>query len=120
MAMTAPTGTVRFARWLDTRLLYIKVRDAAEYFDHIQDVKITKDTRPRQAHRRNQSWALPTCQIPRSLGVSLARIAGEETKGPAGCGIQKGPPKQWYNLMDALRSSIKGGERTPGKGCQEA
>jgi len=39
MAMTAPTGTVRFARWLDTRLLYI----AAEYLDHIQDVKIIKD-----------------------------------------------------------------------------
>jgi hypothetical protein len=35
-----PSG---FARWLDTRLLYIEVRDAAAYFYHIQDVKITKD-----------------------------------------------------------------------------
>ena len=43
MAMSAPTGTVRFCPVAGYPPALIEVRDAAEYFEHIQDVKITKD-----------------------------------------------------------------------------
>jgi len=112
MAMTAPTGTVMFARWLDTRLLYIEVRDAAEYFEHIQDVKITKDmidlakhiVEPKSGHFEPAKFQITTSQPCKDCWWS--------SKGTIAAS-KKAPPSNVYNLMDALRASIKCGERTP-------
>jgi DNA end-binding protein Ku len=60
-----------------------EVRDAAEYFDGIQDVKITKDMLDLSpSNRGNEGWTLRTGQVPGPLRVSAAGIAREETKGP--------------------------------------
>ena len=100
MAMTAPTGTVRFARWLDTRLLYIEERDAAEYFDHIQDVRITKDARParpRQAHRGNQSGHFEPAKFKDHYASSLQELLEKKQKRQPIAASKKAPPSNVYN-----------------------
>ena len=72
-----------------------EVRDAAEYFDDIQDVKITKDMLDLAKHIvETEGRALRAGQVRGSLRGRAAGTAGEETEGPADRRGQEGTAQQ--------------------------
>ena len=72
-----------------------EVRDAAEYFDDIQDVKITKDMLDLAKHIvETKAGHFDPAKFEDHYEVSATRTAGEETKGPADCSLQKGTAQQ--------------------------
>ena len=63
-----------------------EVRDASEYFDDIQDVKITKDMLDLAKHIVEKKAGISSRPSSRITTISAAGTAGEETKGTADCG----------------------------------
>ena len=71
------------------------MRDAAEYFDDIQDVRITKDMLDLAKHTvETKAGHFEPANFEDHYEVSTAGIAGEETKRPADCSVQKGTAQQ--------------------------
>ena len=113
MAMSAPTGTVRFCPVAGYPPALIEVRDAAEYFEHIQDVKITKDMIDLAKHIVETKATFEPAKFQDHYESALQELLEKKQKGQPIVVSKKAPPSNVYNLMDALRASIKGGERAP-------
>jgi DNA end-binding protein Ku len=91
-----------------------EVRDAAEYFDDIQDVKITKDMLDLAKHIvETKAGHFEPAKFQDHYESALQELLEKKQKGQPIAVSKKAPPSNVYNLMDALRASIKGGERTP-------
>ena len=77
-----------------------EVRDAAEYFDDIQDVKITKDMLgSRETHRGDESWPLRTRQVRGSLrGRALQELLEKKQKGQPIAAAKKARPDNVVQL----------------------
>jgi len=97
MAMTAPTGTVMFCPVTGyPPALHWSAGRSRVFWPHPRrqdhQGRSTCSTSPSTSWK--PKWALRTCQIQGSLRVIPARIAGEETKETAHCGVQKGAAQQ--------------------------
>jgi DNA end-binding protein Ku len=91
-----------------------EVRDAAEYFDEIQDVKITKDMLDLAKHIvETKAGHFQPAKFQDHYELALQELLEKKQKGQPISASKKAPPSNVYNLMDALRASIKGGQRTP-------
>jgi DNA end-binding protein Ku len=92
-----------------------EVRDAAEYFDDIQDVKITKDMLDLAKHIVDtKAGHFEPAKFEDHYESALQELLEKKQKGqPIAVGKKAPPPNNVYNLMDALRASIKGGQRGP-------
>ena len=86
-----------------------EVRDQAEYFDEIQDVKITKDMLDLAKHIVEQkSGHFDPSKFEDHYEAALQDLLNKKQKGQA---IPKTAPKRGENVVDlmaALRASIKG------------
>ena len=86
-----------------------EVRDQAEYFDEIQDVKITKDMLDLAKHIVEQkSGHFDPSKFEDHYEAALQDLLNKKQKGQA---IPKASPKRDNNVVDlmaALRASIKG------------
>ena len=86
-----------------------EVRDQAEYFDEIQDVKITKDMLDLAKHIVEQkSGHFDPSKFEDHYEAALQDLLNKKQKGEA---IPKASPKRGDNVVDliaALRASIKG------------
>ena len=86
-----------------------EVRDQAEYFDEIQDVKITKDMLDLAKHIVEQkSGHFDPSKFEDHYEAALQDLLNKKQKGQA---IPKAAPKRDDNVVDlmaALRASIKG------------
>jgi DNA end-binding protein Ku len=95
-----------------------EVRDQAEYFDEIQDVKITKDMLDLARHIVEQkSGHFDPSKFEDHYEAALQDLLNKKQKGQA---IPKASPKRDDNVVDlmaALRASIKGtgGKDSPTK-----
>ena len=86
-----------------------EVRDAAEYFDDIQDVKITKDMLDLAKHIvAAKSRALRSVEVRGPLRGALQELLDKKQKGLPIALRQKHAPDNVVNLMDALRASTAG------------
>ena len=91
-----------------------EVRDAAEYFDDIQDVKITKDMLDLAKHIvETKAGHFEPAKFEDHYEAALQELLEKKQKGQPITAAKKAPSSNVYNLMDALRASIKGGQRTP-------
>ena len=91
-----------------------EVRDAAEYFDGTQDVKITKDMLDLAKHIvETKAGHFEPAKFQDHYESALQELLEKKQKGQPITTAKKAPPSNVYNLMDALRASIKGGQRTP-------
>ena len=91
-----------------------EVRDAAEYFDDIQDVKITKDMLDLAKHIvETKAEHFEPAKFEDHYELALQELLEKKQKGQPIAAAKKAPSSNIYNLMDALRASIKGGQRTP-------
>src|SRR4029079_4858014 len=91
-----------------------EVRDAAEYFDDIQDVKITKCMLDLAKHIvETKSGHFEPSKFEDHYESALQELLEKKQKGQPIAASKKAPPSNIYNLMDALRASIKGGQPTP-------
>jgi DNA end-binding protein Ku len=90
-----------------------EVRDAAEYFDDIQDVKITKDMLDLARHIVEQkSGHFEPERFEDHYEAALAELLAKKQKGQPIAATKKAAPSNVVNLMDALRASLKSGEKT--------
>jgi DNA end-binding protein Ku len=99
-----------------------EVRDASEYFDDIQDVKITKDMLDLARHIVEQkSGHFEPERFEDHYEAALAELLAKKQKGQPIAAAKKAAPSNVVNLMDALRASLKSGEtaarseKTPAK-----
>src|SRR6478609_2059512 len=91
-----------------------EVRDVAEYFDDIQDVKITKDMLDLARHIVEQkSGHFKPERFEDHYEAALAELLAKKQKGQPIAAARKAAPSNVVNLMDALRASLKSGEKTP-------
>ena len=91
-----------------------EVRDAAEYFDDIQDVKITKDMLDLAKHIvETKAGHFEPAKFEDHYEAALQELLEKKQKGQPITAAKKAPSSNVYNLMDALRASIKGGQRAP-------
>jgi DNA end-binding protein Ku len=91
-----------------------EVRDAAEYFEDIQDVKITKDMLDLAKHIvETKAGHFEPAKFEDHYEAALQELLEKKQKGQPITAAKKAPSSNVYNLMDALRASIKGGQRTP-------
>ena len=91
-----------------------EVRDAAEYFDDIQDVKITKDMLDLAKHIvETKAGHFEPAKFEDHYEAALQELLEKKQKGQPIAAAKKAPSGNVYNLMDALRASIKGDQRTP-------
>lgn len=89
-----------------------EVRDAAEYFDDIQDVKITKDMLDLAKHIVEQkSGHFEPTKFEDHYEQALQELLEQKRKGQPIAAIRKPAPSNVFNLMDALKQSIE----RPGK-----
>jgi hypothetical protein len=89
-----------------------EVRDAAEYFDDIQDVKITKDMLDLAKHIvETKAGHFEPAKFEDHYESALQELLEKKQKGQPIAAAKKTPPSAVYNLMDALRASIKGDQR---------
>jgi DNA end-binding protein Ku len=94
-----------------------EVRDSAEYFDDIQDVKITKDMLDLARHIVEQkSGHFDPSKFEDHYEAALQELLSKKQKGLPIAPAQKRAPDNVINLMDALRESLK----TSGKGAASA
>src|SRR6478672_6358901 len=88
-----------------------EVRDAAEYFDDIQDVKITKDVLDLAKHIvETKAGHFDPSKFEDHYEAALQELLEKKQKGQPIAVAKKPAPSNVYNLMDALRASIKGGK----------
>jgi DNA end-binding protein Ku len=87
-----------------------EVRDAAEYFGEIQDVKITKDMLKLAKHIVEQrSGHFEPDKFEGHYESAFAELLAKKQKG-----LPTASAKKLVNLMDALRANLKsGGKVTP-------
>jgi DNA end-binding protein Ku len=86
-----------------------EVRDAAEYFDDIQDVKITKDMLDLAKHIVDtKAGHFEPAKFEDHYEVALQELLEKKQKGQPIAAAKKAPSSNVYNLMDALRESIRG------------
>ena len=84
-----------------------EVRDASEYFDDIQDVKITKDMLDLARHIVEQkSGHFEPGKSEDHYEAALAELLSKKRKGVPLTAAKKAAPSNVVNLMDALRASI--------------
>ena len=94
-----------------------EVRDASEYFDDIQDVKITKDMLDLARHIVEQkSGHFAPDKFEDHYESALTELLNKKQKGLPIVATKKATPDNVVNLMDALRSSLK----SSGKASPEA
>ena len=85
-----------------------EVRDASEYFDDIQDVKITKDMLDLARHIVEQkSGHFEPERFEDHYEAALAELLAKKQKGQPIAAARKAAPSNVVNLMDALRASLK-------------
>ena len=89
-----------------------EVRDSAEYFDDIQDVKITKDMLDLAKHIVEQkSGHFDPSKFEDHYEAALQELLNKKQKGLPISPAQKRAPDNVINLMDALRASLKSGKK---------
>src|ERR1041384_1252341 len=80
-----------------------EVRDAAEYFDDIQDVKITKDMLDLAKHIvESKAGHFVPAKFEDHYESALQELLEKKQKGQPIASAKKAPPSNVYNLMDAL------------------
>jgi DNA end-binding protein Ku len=88
-----------------------EVRDAAEYFDDIQDVKITKDMLDLAKHIVEQkSGHFDPSKFEDRYEAALTEILNQKQAGRPITKVKRPSGANVVDLMDALRQSIKGGK----------
>jgi DNA end-binding protein Ku len=93
-----------------------EVRDAADYFDDIKDVKLTKDIRDLAKHIVDQkSGHFDPERFEDHYEKALNELLAKKQKGLPITAPSRSAPSNVVNLMDALRQSIKGGEKVSPK-----
>jgi DNA end-binding protein Ku len=84
-----------------------EVRAASEYFDDIQDVKITKDMLDLAKHIVEQkSGHFEPQKFEDHYETALAELLAKKQKGLPVAAAKKPAPSNVVNLMDALRASL--------------
>src|SRR4051812_10067681 len=92
-----------------------EVRDSSEYFDDIQDVKITKDMLDLAKHIVEQkSGHFDPGKFEDHYEKALQELLEKKQKGLPIAARRTEAPSNVVNLMDALRASISGG-KSPAK-----
>jgi DNA end-binding protein Ku len=87
-----------------------EVRDSAEYFDDIQDVKVTKDMLDLAKHIVEQkSGHFDPSQFEDRYEAALQDLLNRKQKGQPIARVENRSSGNVVNLMDALRASLKGG-----------
>src|SRR3954454_4856040 len=90
-----------------------EVRYAGEYFDDIQDVKITKDMLDLAKHIVEQkSGHIEPDKFEDRYEAALAELLAKKQKGLPIAAAKKSAPDNVVNLMDALRASLKSSGKT--------
>jgi DNA end-binding protein Ku len=84
-----------------------EVRDAAEYFDDIQDVKVTKDLDLAKHIVEQKSGHFEPEKFEDHYEAALAELLAKKQKGLPIAAAKKSTPDNVVNLMDALRASLK-------------
>jgi DNA end-binding protein Ku len=98
-----------------------EVRDASEYFDDIQDVKITKDMLDLAKHIvESKAGHFKPAKFEDHYEAALQELLEKKQKGQPITAAKKSPPSNVLNLMDALKASIGGGKRTPAASAKPA
>jgi DNA end-binding protein Ku len=92
-----------------------EVRSEKEYFDDIQDVKITKDMLDLAKHIVEQKAGhFEPAKFEDHYEQALQELLDQKRKGQPIAATRKPPPSNVFNLMDALKQSIQSeGKRTP-------
>ncbi|HWJ19188.1 MAG TPA: Ku protein [Geobacterales bacterium] len=94
-----------------------EVRDAAEYFDDIQDVKITKDMLDLAKHIVEQkSGHFEPDKFEDHYEAAMQELLTRKQKGLPITAAKREAPGNVVDLMSALKASIAGGKRTPAAG----
>jgi DNA end-binding protein Ku len=97
-----------------------EVRDAAEYFDDIQDVKITKDMLELARHIVEQKAGhFEPDKFEDHYESALQELLNKKQKGLPIAAAKRKAPDNVVDLMSALKASIEGGKRTPAGGKAE-
>jgi DNA end-binding protein Ku len=92
-----------------------EVRDQDEYFDGIEDVKITKDMLDLAKHIVDQkSGHFEPQKFEDHYETALQELLSKKQKGLPIVAAKKTTPSNVINLMDALKASLNEG-RTPAK-----
>lgn len=90
------------------------MRDAGEYFDDIQDVKITKDILNLAKHiveQKSEHFKLDKFED--HYETALQELLNKKQKGLPVTVAKNQTPSNVVDLMSALKASIQGGRRTP-------
>jgi DNA end-binding protein Ku len=91
-----------------------EMRDASEYFDEIQDVKITKDMLDLAKHIVEQkSGHFEPDKFEDHYEAALTELLNKKQKGVPITAAKKQAPSNVVNLMDALRASVGAKGKTP-------
>src|SRR3954462_2774791 len=94
-----------------------EVRNSAEYFDDIQDVKITKDMLDLAKHIVEQkSGHFEPQKFEDHYEAALHELLDKKQKGLPIAAGKKPTPSNVVDLMSALKASIAGGSRTSAEG----
>src|ERR1700742_4599479 len=89
-----------------------EVRDASEYFDEIQDVKITKDMLDLAKHVVEQKSAhFEPDKFEDHYEAALQDLLSKKQKGMPLPTARKSEPSNVVDLMDALKASLKSADR---------
>jgi DNA end-binding protein Ku len=90
-----------------------EVRDPAEYFDEIEDVKLTKDMLELAMHIVEQkSGHFEPTKFEDHYESALQDLLTKKQKGLPIAAAPKGRPSNVIDLMSALKASMQGGKRT--------
>ncbi|MBR1251775.1 Ku protein [Bradyrhizobium sp. AUGA SZCCT0169] len=88
-----------------------EVRDQAEYFDDIDDVKITKDMLDLAKHIvESKSGHFEPAKFEDRYEAALQELLDKKQRGQPIVSAKRAAPSNVFNLMDALKASIKGGK----------
>jgi DNA end-binding protein Ku len=91
-----------------------EVRDAAEYFDDIQDVKVTKDMLELARHIVNQKAGhFEPDKFEDQYETALIDLINQKRAGKPIVAKERPRGENVVDLMDALRKSIGGGAARP-------
>ena len=86
-----------------------EVRDQSEYFDDILDVKITKDMLDLAKHIvESKSGHFEPAKFEDRYEAALQELLDKKQKGQPIVTAKRAAPSNVFNLMDALKASIKG------------